>query len=92
MAVRGTAAEWPRRPTGPRRPIASRPSRERDGNDEFRLIVFLAKVVVVVVIVIVAAALLLAFRPPPRCGPDTPPNAPCTPSAMARSSPAAVRR
>jgi hypothetical protein len=34
-----------------------------------------------VVIVITVAALLLAFRPPPKCGPDTPPNAPCTPVA-----------
>jgi len=83
-AVRGTAAEWPRRPTGPRRPPTPKASRERDGNDEFRLIVFLAKVVAVVVILIVAAALLLAFRPPPKCGPDTPANAPCTPAAMAR--------
>ena len=80
-AVRGPAAERPRRPTGPRRP----PTRaEREGNDEFRLIVFLAKVVVVVVVVIVIAALLLAFRPPPRCTADTPPNAPCTPAAAPR--------
>jgi hypothetical protein len=42
---------------------------------------FLAKVVVVVVIAITVAALLLAFRPPPKCGPDTPPNAPCSPVA-----------
>jgi hypothetical protein len=88
-AVRGPAAEWPRRPTGPRAP-AQPQGKRRDGNDEFRLIVFLAKVVLVVVIVIVAAALLLAFRPPPKCGPDTPANAPCTPMAMARSWPAAV--
>jgi len=82
--VRGPAAEWPRRPTGPGRPAAPEAPVERDGNDEFRLIMFLAKVVVVVVIVIVVAALLLAFRPPPKCGPDTPRNAPCTPAAMAR--------
>jgi curved DNA-binding protein CbpA len=80
-AVRGPAAETPRRPTGPRRSAA--PS-ERDGNDEFRLIIFLAKVVVVVVVVIVVAALLLAFRPPPRCTADTPPNTPCTPAAAPR--------
>jgi curved DNA-binding protein CbpA len=79
-AVRGPAAERPRRPTGPRRPTPRTPD-ERDGQDEFRLILFLAKVVVVVVIAITVAALLLAFRPPPRCGPDTPPNAPCTPVA-----------
>jgi curved DNA-binding protein CbpA len=80
-AVRGPAAATPRRPTGPRRPPARA---ERDGNDEFRLIVFLAKVVVVVVVVIVVAALLLAFRPPPRCTADTPPNTPCTPAAAPR--------
>jgi curved DNA-binding protein CbpA len=79
-AVRGPAAEWPRRSTGLRRP-PPRTSDERGGQDEFRLILFLAKVVVVVVIVITLAALLLAFRPPPRCGPETPPNAPCTPVA-----------
>jgi curved DNA-binding protein CbpA len=79
-AVRGPAAERPRRPTGPRRPPATA-AHERDGGDEFRLILFLAKVVVVVVIVITVAALLLAFRPPPKCGPDTPPNAPCSPVA-----------
>lgn len=78
--VRGPAAERTRRPTGPRRP-PPRPAEGRDGQDEFRLILFLAKVVVVVVIVITVAALLLAFRPPPKCGPDTPPNAPCSPVA-----------
>jgi curved DNA-binding protein CbpA len=83
-AVRGPAAEWPRRPTGPRRPPAAEAQSVRSEQDEFRLMLFLAKVVVVVVIVIVAAALLLAFRPPPRCGPDTPANAPCTPVAIAR--------
>jgi hypothetical protein len=89
-AVRGPAAEWPRRPTAPRTPAKPQGKRERDGNDEFRLMVFLAKVVLVVVVLIVAAALLLAFRPPPKCGPDTPANAPCTPTAMARSWPAVV--
>jgi curved DNA-binding protein CbpA len=82
-AVRGPAAQTPRRPTGPRRP-PPRAQPDRDGQDEFRLILFLAKVVVVVVIVITVAALLLAFRPPPKCGPDTPPNAPCTPVAAPR--------
>ena len=81
-AVRGPAADRPRRPTGPRRP-PPRASEVRDGQDEFRLILFLAKVVAVVVIVITVAALLLAFRPPPKCGPDTPPNAPCSPVAEA---------
>ena len=89
-AVRGPAAEWPRRPTGTRTPAKSPGKRDRDGNDEFRLILFLAKVVMVVVILIVAAALLLAFRPPPACGPETPPNAPCTPAAIVGSWPAAV--
>jgi curved DNA-binding protein CbpA len=80
-AVRGPAARPPRpRPTSGSEPIRSEPA----DHDEFRLIVFLAKVVVVVVILIVAAALLLAFRPPPRCGPDTPANAPCTPAAAPR--------
>jgi curved DNA-binding protein CbpA len=80
-AVRGPAARPPRpRPTARSEPVRSDPP----DHDEFRLIVFLAKVVVVVVILIVAAALLLAFRPPPRCGPDTPPNAPCTPAAAPR--------
>jgi curved DNA-binding protein CbpA len=80
-AVRGPVAQAPRRPTGPRRPPSR--SAQRDDHDEFRLILFLAKVVVVVVILIVAAALLLAFRPPPRCTADTPPNTPCTPAASA---------
>jgi hypothetical protein len=76
-AVRGPAARPPRpRPTSRSEPVRSEPV----DHDEFRLIVFLAKVVVVVVILIVAAALLLALRPPPRCGPDTPANAPCTPA------------
>ena len=80
-AVRGPAARPQRpRPTSRSEPVRSEPP----DHDEFRLIVFLAKVVVVVVILIVAAALLLAFRPPPRCGPDTPANAPCTPVAAPR--------
>jgi curved DNA-binding protein CbpA len=80
-AVRGPAARPPRpRPASRSEPVRPEPA----DHDEFRLIVFLAKVVVVVVILIVAAALLLAFRPPPRCGPDTPPNAPCTPAAAPR--------
>ena len=80
-AVRGPAARPQRpRPTSRSGPVGSEPA----DHDEFRLIVFLAKVVVVVVILIVAAALLLAFRPPPRCGPDTPANAPCTPVAAPR--------
>ena len=81
-AVRGPAARTPRRPPERRADTASEPT--RDDHDEFRLIVFLAKVVVVVVILIVAAALALAFRPAPRCGPDTPVNAPCTPTASPR--------
>jgi hypothetical protein len=60
--------------------VASEP-RHEDTRDEFRLLVFLAKVVIGVVIVIVLAALLLAFRPPPPCRADTPINAPCTPTA-----------
>ena len=64
----------------PESAIASGP-RHEDTHDEFRLLVFLAKVVVGVVIVIVVAALLLAFRPPPPCRADTPANAPCTPTA-----------
>ena len=77
-AVRGPAARPPvrRRETA----VASEP-RHEDTHDEFRLLVFLAKVVVGVVIVIVLAALLLAFRPPPPCRSDTPANAPCTPTA-----------
>jgi curved DNA-binding protein CbpA len=79
-AVRGPAARPPRpRPTSRREPVRPEPD-----HDEFRLIVFLAKVVVVVVILIVAAALLLALRPPPSCGPDTPANAPCTPAEAPR--------
>jgi DnaJ domain len=80
-AVRGPAARPPRpRPTPRSEPVRSEPV----DHDEFRLIVFLAKVVVVVVILIVAAALLLALRPPPSCGPDTPANAPCTPAEAPR--------
>ena len=61
--------------------MVGREPRHEDTHDEFRLLVFLAKVVVGVVIVIVLAALLLAFRPPPPCRSDTPANAPCTPAA-----------
>ena len=77
-AVRGPAARPPVRRREPA--VASRPRRE-DTHDEFRLLVFLAKVVIGVVIVIVLAALLLAFHPPPPCRADTPINAPCTPTA-----------
>ncbi len=77
-AVRGPAARPPMR--RPEAAVASE-RRHEDTHDEFRLLVFLAKVVVGVVIVIVLAALLLAFRPPPPCRSDTPANAPCTPAA-----------
>jgi curved DNA-binding protein CbpA len=81
-AVRGPAARPPRPRPSAARGDADRG--ERTEHDEFRLILFLAKVVAVVVILIVAAALLLAFRPPPRCTADTPANAPCMPAAAPR--------
>jgi hypothetical protein len=64
-----------------REPVVASEPRQEDTHDEFRLLVFLAKVVIGVVIVIVLAALLLALRPPPPCRADTPINAPCTPTA-----------